>query len=176
MNIFSHALAIIATVFALLAIESPLLQQFHQSLFAPDIALVAVLWLALHFPLVPGVLTALVIGFLKDGFVMAVPVGMYTEIMVVVFLVSRFFASKVPVRGLSSLLVASILLAVFSALLFALLSLLFDPRFESYRLIFRLMVPVALVTAPFAPAVFFILDRLDGLFARANRRDSLFGS
>lgn len=175
MNTLSQALSVILLVFLMLAVESPLLQEVHLSSFAPDLALVAVLWVALHLSLVAGVLTALVIGFLKDGFVMAVPLGMNMEISVVVLLLARYLASKVPVRGVVSLVVTTVFLTMVGALMFVLLSLLFDKHFVAYRVVFRLMVPVALVTAPFAPVVFYLLDRLDGLFARARQRDSLFG-
>ena len=175
MNALTQGLAIVIVVFLMLSIEAPLLQHIHLSSFAPDLALIAVLWVGLHMSLIAGVLTASAIGFLKDGFIMTVPIGMNMEILVVILLVSRFFASKLPVRGLATLVVTTVFLTVVSALLFVLLSLLFDKHFEAYRVVFRLMVPVALVTAPFAPVVFFLLDRLDGLFARAKQRDSLFG-
>ncbi|MBT9560301.1 MAG: rod shape-determining protein MreD [Myxococcales bacterium] len=173
MNSLSQSIAVTFAVYLLLGIEAPLLQQLHLQYFAPDLALVAVLWCALRLPVVAGALTCLVVGFLKDGFVMGAPVGMHAEIFVILFLVGRYLAAKVPVRGLSTLVVSTVALSIAASSLFVLLSLIFDPYFESYRMVFRLMFPVALVTAPFSPVVFFVLDRVDALFARSSRRDGL---
>ncbi len=173
MNSTSRALAVLMVGYILLAIESPLLQQLHLSFFAPDLALIAVVWVALHMNFTSGAITCFFLGYLKDGFVMGAPVGMHIEIFVVVFMLLRFFAGKLLMRGLLTLLVTCAVATVFACVLFALLSLLFDPTFTDYGLVLRLAVPVALVTAPFAPVVFFALDRVDRLFVRRGS-DSLF--
>ncbi len=175
MSALGQSLSVILITFFLLGVESPLLQELHVSSFPPDLALVPVLWLALHVPPATGMVASLVIGLIKDGFVMGVPVGMYAEISVVTFLVARFLTSKVPIRGLSSLMITTMLLSVLASMLLALLSLLFDPAFQGHGTVLRLAGPVALVSAPFAPLVFFVLDRTDSLFARSRQRDAIFG-
>ena len=171
MSSLSRALAVVMLCYLMLAVESPLLVHLQLSFFAPDLALIAVVWVALQMNTTSGVLTCFVLGFLKDGFVMGAPVGMHMEIFVIAFFVVRFFAGKLLVRGIATLIVTVALVSVLATGLFALLSLLFDPTFTDYGLVLRLVLPVALVTAPFAPIVFFLLDRVDGLF---RKRDTIF--
>lgn len=172
MNSTSRGLAVLVLSFVMLAIESPLLVDLQLSFFAPDLALIVVVWVALHMNTVSGAITCFLLGYMKDGFVMGVPVGMHMEIFVIVFFLVRYFAGKVLVRGLATLMITVAVVSLLATALFALLSLLFDRNFTDYRLVLRLLVPVALVTAPFAPAVFYVLDRVDGFFHR--KRDTLF--
>jgi rod shape-determining protein MreD len=162
----SQALAVWTAVFLMLAIESPMLQHLHLAYFAPDLALIAVVWIAIRMSVEGGALLCFALGYLKDGFVMAVPIGMHMEIFVLLFFVVRYFSSKLLVRGLLTLILTVAVTSLLASGLFAVLSLLFDPTFTDYRLVMRLAGPVALVTAPFAPVVFFLLDRVDGLFVR----------
>ncbi len=172
MNSTSRGLAVFMLTYLMLSIESPLLVDLHLSYFAPDLAVIVVVWVALHMNTVSGSITCFLLGFLKDGFVMGVPVGMHMEIFVIIFFLVRYFAGKVLVRGLPTLMITVFVISLLASCLFALLSLLFDRNFTDYGLVFRLLVPVALVTAPFAPGVFYVLDRADGVFNR--QRDTLF--
>ena len=174
MTAVSRALAVLLCSYLLLAFEGPLLHQLRLSFFAPDLAVIVTLWIGLHQGPVDGALTAFFLGFMTDGFVMGAPGGVHTEIMVVVFYLSRFFAARVLVKGIGVLMVTAALTSLFASLLFLLLSLLFDRTFEAYGLVLRFMGPVALVTAPFAPVVFHLLDRLDGLFTRKGRDSAFF--
>ncbi|MFT7625372.1 MAG: rod shape-determining protein MreD [Myxococcota bacterium] len=173
MNSTSRALAVLMVGYLILALESPMLQQLQLSFFAPDLGLIVVVWVALNMNFTSGVMTCFVLGYLKDGFVMGAPIGMHMEIFVVVFVVLRLLAGKLQMRGLLTLLVTTALATVLACMLFALLSLLFDGTFTDYGLVVRLAIPVALVTAPFAPVVFFVLDRVDATFVRRGK-DSLF--
>ena len=173
MNSASQSLASIMAVFLMLALESPLLMHLELSFFAPDLALIAVVWIALHFGSVSGAITCAMIGFLKDGFVMGTPVGMHMAIYAVLFQVLRYIAGKFQVRSIVTVIVTVTLASMLSTSLFALLSLIFDKTFDNYQLVFRLMVPLALVTAPFGPMVFYFMDRIDGLFNRKST--GLFG-
>ncbi len=169
MTSISRSLAILVTVWLLLGLESPLLQQFHLSFFAPDLALIAVVWVSLHMPPTSGILTCLLAGFLKDGYVMSVPVGMHMEIFVILYFIGRFFAGRILVKGLVTLMVTAVFASLVATSLFLLLSLLFDRSFTSYSMVLRLMLPVALVTAPFSPILFYVLDRIDRVFHRKTR-------
>jgi len=172
-NDISRSLAVLSVCYIVLALESPLLQELHLSFFAPDLALIAVVWIALHMNPVPGILTCFFLGYLKDGFVMGAPVGMHMEIFVAVYYVVRFLAARMRVRGMVTLIVTTFVASMMASSLFALLSLLFDSTFTDFGLIFRFMIPVALVTAPFAPVMFYILDKVDNVFFRKGS-DSLF--
>jgi len=160
--------------YVMLAIESPLLQELHLSFFAPDLALTAAVWVALNMPPVAGPITVCLLGYLKDGFVMGAPIGMHMEIFVVIYYVIRFFAARLLVRGLFTLMLTTVVASLIATSLFALLSLLFDGTFADFGMVFRLMVPVALVTAPFAPVVFYVLDRVDTVFVRRGRDNVFF--
>ena len=173
MNSASQSLASIMAVLLMLALESPLLMHLELSFFAPDLALIAVVWIALHFGPVSGAITCTLIGFLKDGFVMGTPVGMHMAIYALVFQLMRFLAGKLQVRGVVTMILTVAVASLLSTSLFALLSLIFDKTFDNYQLVFRLMIPLALVTAPFGPMVFFLMDRIDGFFNRKST--GLFG-
>ena len=174
MSSTSRGLAVLMVSYLLLAIESPLLQELRQSYFAPDLALLVVVWVGLNMNATSGALTCFFLGFLKDGFVMGCPVGMHMEIFVIVFFLTRIFVGKVQLKNTWILIFACFVASLLASLLFALLLLLFDPHFTAYELVFRLMLPVALVTAPFAPAIFYVLERIDRMFLRRGR-DTLFG-
>ncbi len=150
-----------------------MLQHLHLARFAPDLALIAVVWIALNMNFTSGVTTCFFLGYLKDGFVMGAPIGMHMEIFVMVFFMVRFFAGKLRVRGSVTLMFTVGMATIIACLLFALLSLLFDPTFTDYGMVIRLILPLALVTAPFAPLIFFLLDRVDAVF-HTKGRDSLF--
>ena len=169
MTEIARALGVTIVGYLLMAVESPLLQHLHLSYFAPDLALLAAIWAALHLPFVSGILTCLALGYLKDGFVMATPVGMHMEIFAVLFLVVRSITAHLVLRSTAALVVLSAIASVLASLLFALLSLLFDTHFHAFGLVLRMMLPLALVTAPFAPGIFFLLDRTDRLFHRRSR-------
>jgi rod shape-determining protein MreD len=165
-NALSQSLAIWTAVYLMLAIESPMLQQLQLSFFAPDLALIAVVWIAVHMSAEAGAILCFALGYMKDGFVMAAPVGMHMEIFVVVFFVVRYFAAKLMVRGLPTMVMTVFFASILASVLFGVLSLIFDPTFNEFGLVGRLTLPVALVTAPFGPVVFFLLDRVDNLFNR----------
>ncbi|HIA03649.1 MAG TPA: rod shape-determining protein MreD [Myxococcales bacterium] len=175
MNEISRAIAILVAGFLLMALESPLLQELRLAFFAPDFILIVAVWVALHMTTVPGLITCFCLGFLKDGFVMAAPIGMHMEIFVIVYYVVRFVAARVQVRGMWTLMVTTFIASVMASGLFALLSLLFDVGFNDFGLVARLTIPVALITAPFATIIFYLLDRVDAMFTRKGR-DSLFYS
>lgn len=175
MNSITRALAVLMACYVILALESPLLQHLRLSFFAPDLPVIAVVWVAVNMNFASGAITCFFLGYLTDGFVMGAPIGMHMEIFVLVFMMIRYFAAKLRVRGVFTLIITTGMAAALACLLFAVLSLLFDPTFTDYGLVLRLTLPVALVTAPFAPAVFFVLDRVDRLFVRRSS-DSLFSA
>jgi len=174
MNVVSRSLGVLLLGFTLMAIESPLLQEFHLSVYAPDLALVVVIWAVLNMGTTSGAVTCALLGFLKDGFVMGSPIGMHMEIFVVVFFIGRFFAGRLQIRGIVGLIVITALASILASLLFSLLSVLFDRTFEQYGLVMRLMLPNAMITAPFAPLVFYCLDRVDRLVHRKGPESIFF--
>jgi rod shape-determining protein MreD len=168
-----RALLTIFTVYVLLGVESPLLHQLHLSFYAPDLALIVVLHLARTWNPVPGVIAALFVGLLKDGFALGAPIGMYMEISVVLFVASRAVAAQLNLRPVVASVVAALVASLASSILFLGLTLVFDRSFDQYGLILRMMGPQALVTAPFAPILFLLFERIDRLTTR-RRSGSIF--
>ncbi|MCB9729311.1 MAG: rod shape-determining protein MreD [Deltaproteobacteria bacterium] len=169
-------IAIFLIAFLLLAFESPLLHEAHLAAYAPDMALLVVLYVGLSSRFERGLFLALGLGLLKDGFVMASPVGLYMVIMVIAFMVTYRLSQRLALRSILGVMLLAVVASFGASLLELFLSLVFDRHFgDSSRgpsLVFGAMLPEALVTAPFAPAVFWALDRLDGFLARKS--DSVF--
>jgi rod shape-determining protein MreD len=168
-----RALVTVLTVYVLLALESPLLYQLSLSFYAPDLGLITILYLGMTWGTVPGVLAALAVGLLKDGFALGSPIGLYMHIAVVLFLGTRAIAAHLNLRPVVVSVFAAFVASLASSLLFLLLTLVFDRSFENYALIFRMMGPQALVTAPFAPILFLLFERVDRLTVR-RRSGSIF--
>jgi rod shape-determining protein MreD len=161
--------------YLLLGLESPLLHQLNLSLYAPDLALIVVLWIAMNMSGTTGAVTAFLVGLLKDGFAMGSPVGMFTEIAVLVYFLFRFMAHKLTLRGVVPQMVVTLLGALVSGVFFVTLTAIFDRGFDSYGSILSMIVPQALITAPFAPLVFSLCGLADTLFSR-RKKDSVFFS
>ena len=162
----------IFVVYVLLALESPLLDKLDLAFYAPDLALIVVLHLAMGSRTAAGVLTAMAIGLLKDGFALGSPVGLYTEVLVVVFLLAKIVGRRFRLNATFTGMLTAFVGSLVSSVMFLLLTLIFDRSFDDYGLIFRMMGPQAIVTAPFAPLIFMLMERVDRLTIR--RRGTLF--
>ncbi|MEZ4266309.1 MAG: rod shape-determining protein MreD [Myxococcota bacterium] len=165
-------LAIFLIAFLMLAFESPLLHQANLAPYAPDTALLVVLYVGLTSRFERGLFLALALGLLKDGFVMASPVGLYMVIMVIAFMATYRLSQRLALRGAFGVMVLAVVASLGASLVELFLSLIFDRSFgDSSRgpaLVLGAMLPEALVTAPFAPAIFWVMDRLDGFLSRKN--------
>ncbi len=171
-----RALAIILAGFFLLALESPLLHELNVQQYAPDIVLVMAIYIGLTSSFGVGLLLAVTLGLLKDGFAFGTPIGMYAEITVVATMVAYRLSRRLVVRGPVGAMLVSLVFSIGASLLELVLSLVFVRNFGSNGggagLILGSMIPQALVTAPFGIVVFWLLDRLDALTTRNS--DSVF--
>jgi rod shape-determining protein MreD len=163
--------------FLLLALESPLLHRGSVADYTPDLTLLIVLYVGQTSRFTGGLILALSLGLLKDGFALgASPVGMYTEISVLIFLVSHRLARRIALQSPLSIIFVSVFFVIGAALAELVLSLVFVRGFGSEAgssaLILGSMVPQALATAPFGPVIFWLFDRLDGLTTR--RGDAVY--
>jgi rod shape-determining protein MreD len=169
--------AFLLLAFLLLALESPLLHAAGAVRYAPDLALITVVYLGLSSPLGGGMATVLGVGLLRDAFTTGTPVGLFMEIAVIIFLICQRLARRLVVRGALGSMVVVAVFSVVSAILEILLSLLFVRTFTQGTsgpgAILLAMIPQALVTAPFAALLFWLFDRVDGLVTR--KQDSVFG-
>lgn len=155
--------------FAMLALESPLLYQLRLNLYAPDLALCVVVYLAMTRPLLYGALGAFVLGFFKDGFAGS-PMGMYMQILTTVFYLTHYAVERVTIRTWLQVMLLTFCASAVSSTVFFLLSVVFDRNFGDTQLVLKMLIPHALVTAPFAPIVFYILQRFDKLPATSDSR------
>ena len=172
-----RGLGVILLSFLLLALESPFLQQATSAHYTPDLAMLIALYLGLTSRLEAGLGLALAVGLVKDGFALGSPVGMYMEIEALTFLVSYRVSRGLALRGPIALMLIAALFSVGGSLVELGLSLVFDRSFTQgaggASVILGPMIPQGLATGPFAPVVFWLFDRLDGLTTR--KTDSLYG-
>ncbi len=164
----------IALTFMLLVVASPLLHQLGLSFYAPDFGLIAVLYVAAATPLTSGMLVVFIIGLLKDAFALGSPIGLYTHIAVVVFLLARGLSGRMNIRSLVTAILVTFFASIVSSVLFLGLSAVFDRTFDSFDVILRMMLPQAMVTAPFAPILFALFDKADRVVSRKGSRTTLF--
>ena len=148
-------IALLMLAFLVLAFESPLLTRVSLAPYAPDFALLFVLYVGFTSRLESGLALALALGLIKDSFALATPVGMHTEILTLAFLLSYRISRRLALRGPVGVVFMSVLFSIGASLLELLLSLIFDRTFgagpRGVDLILRAMLPQALLTAPFAP-------------------------
>lgn len=158
--------------YLLFALETPLLGELGLTLFAPDLSVALLLAAAPRTRASEHLLFAFVVGLIADAFTPLAPLGLNMERAVVLAYVMRTLLSHFPVRTMAGrVLVGMVLTLVSDFLLFVLLAL-FDRSFSEHGLIFRRMIPHALVTAPAIPLVEWIID---GSWRRIiGRRDGIF--
>lgn len=157
----------------MLSLESPMLTSFHIRMYAPDPTLALVIVAAASFSFAPGVALAACLGLLKDGFSSGVPLGMYVEIYVLVYLACSGLARRLDYRNVVLMTLVTLCASLAATMLFFVMSAIFDRDFEQFDLIFRLAIPQALITAPMGPIVAGLAGWLDGRILTPER-DGLF--
>ena len=88
----------------LIILESPFLGTLDARFYAPDLVLIVIVYMALTRPLLTGAIRAFFLGFLKDGFTSG-PFGMYMQISVAMFYVTKLVSMHVSLRGPISLII-----------------------------------------------------------------------
>lgn len=168
-----RAFVYVLLAYVLIGIESPLLQKADIAYYAPDLGVCIAVYVGLHLPTISGMIAVFMSGVLVDGFAMGSPLGTHVEVLLIVFLAARAFSGKVALRTPVPIMVSCALASLVGSLLFFGLSAIFDRVFDSYSMLFRVMGPNALITAPFGPLVFYVFRRVDDVFSR-RRRETLF--
>ena len=154
--------ASILLAFLAMTLMSPLLGDLDSQFFAPDIALLTALYVGSRSSTTSAVATAFLVGLLKDGLSLAVPVGLYTEMCVLAALAGRFLESRVDLRSAVPLMATSAAMSVLGTLVFMLLEAVFHRAFDAYGDVLRMALPLALITMLVAPPWFWLLDRVTG--------------
>lgn len=155
--------------FVLLGLASPLLGRFDMQLYAPDVLLLTAIFVATRGDLLPGIVTVFCCGLIKDGFTLAAPVGMFTEIAVLAFLGARVFLGRVDLRSIVPLMATTAATTLAATGVFWLLSTVFDRDFAGDQQVLDAVLPLTLATMIVAPVQFALLDRAAGLFGRKER-------
>ena len=168
-----RALAVLGLSYLLMGLETTLLYQAGVGRLAPDLGALGVVFAAANLSLVVGAVTAMMIGFLSDAFAMGSPVGLYAEVYVLLFLIFRMVFRKLALKGMITSLMVGFLAPLLCGVLAMFIGWIFDQVFDGYAVAVRAFVPNALVTAPLAPVVFFLYERLDRALTR-RRGGSVF--
>lgn len=170
MRILAH----VALIYLLLGLESAVLMQLGLSFHAPDIAAIAVVFVALRADYFSGLLTVVLMGLLQDGFSMGAPVGMHVEVFVLIYLFARRVTGRLIVDTALVMMVVGFLVSASSQILVLLLTAVFDRSFAQFGQGLGGVLPNALVTMPFAPIVFALFSWVEGLLRRRHSRSVFF--
>ncbi len=152
----------------LLGLESPLLGSFSTQLFVPDVLVISALYIAHRGGLLAGAMTVFSLGLLKDGFCLAAPVGVFTEVGVLVFLGMRLARRHTDLRSTVSLMATTAVATLVATGLFMLFETIFHREFGSHAQALRMALPLSLITMLAAPFQFWLLDRVGQIFARRS--------
>ena len=160
--------------YVFLSLESPLLTSFDVRMYAPDPALAAVVYAGAVMEFVPGAIACACLGLLMDGFSGGVPVGMYVEIYVLIFLACFLLSRRFDYKNVVLITLVVIGASLFSSVLFFVLSAIFDRDFEQFDMVFRLAVPQALLAAPMGPIVAGLLAYLERKLLSSDPTEGMF--
>ncbi len=152
--------------YVLLALESPLLGRVDFQFYAPDVALLLAIYLASRAGLLPGLICAFAAGLLKDGFSLAAPLGLFTEINVLALLATRVLTRRVDLRSTVPLMATSAAASLLASGLFLLLSAIFDRDFAGTDQVLIMALPLALMTMLVMPVLCAVFDRVGRIFER----------
>lgn len=164
--------AIILFSFLMLAFESPLLHKAQVGAYAPDLALIVVLYIAFIAPYEVGLIAVLCVGLFKDAFCMTAPIGLHMEVLAMSFIVVHRLSQRIDLRGPVSVLALTAVACIATSLLELGLCLIFDQSFNASTrttsVVLTAMLPQALLTAPFGPVIFWVLGQLEALTTRKS--------
>ncbi|HEY8516939.1 MAG TPA: rod shape-determining protein MreD [Candidatus Binatia bacterium] len=138
-------------------VQTTLVQRLGFLPAAPDLIVVLVVYLGLHYHSPGGAVGAFLLGYLLDTFSGAVP-GLYcltmTLVFGVVYLVSKRLWMENPMSNIAAVALGSAVKIVTVVLYFAVAS----ARTVSWGVVLRTLGIEALLALVFAPAVFSALD------------------
>jgi hypothetical protein len=163
----------LAVTWILLGLESPLLGTFEMQLYLPDVLLITALYVAVNGELLPGVAIVFAAGLLKDGFTLASPVGLFTEIGILSLLAARALLQRVDLRSIVPLMATAAAASIAASGLFLALQSVFDRDFAGHDQVIQTMLPLALATMIMAPLQFGLMDRAAGVFGRRDQKNVL---
>lgn len=125
----------------------------------PDILLIIVFHLAITRPTAAGVVLTFIIGYLADAFTASV-MGTSSFSLIVVYLAIYLFSHKIDLKSRNS---QTLVLGIFATVK-GLIVFYFMYDLVELSSLYKIVIPTALITGLFAPAVLPILKRLDNKF------------
>jgi rod shape-determining protein MreD len=149
--------------YVLTALESPLLHSLHVGMYAPHLTLGIVLYLALTAPPATGAVAVFLLGLMRDGFSGGGLIGMHSEIYLLVYLLALLLSKRLDYRPSIMFMLVTGAASLLASGVFFVLSAIFDQLFDQFDLVLRLMVPQALIAAPFGAVVAGICGLTDRL-------------
>ena len=148
-------------VFLLLALQTPLMHVLGLSSWSLDVGLLTVIYLSATSSPLRGFIASWAIGFVVDSLTPGGLLGMHTEILAIMFMVSLGLASRFHLLRPLPLIVVALVCSLMETLLFFLFSILFDRDFSQYSTVLLWGVPHAIVTALLGPLLFLLLGAID---------------
>lgn len=125
----------------------------------PDVLLIIVFHLAITRPTAIGVILTFIIGYLSDAFTGGV-MGVTSFSLIVVYVFTYLFSHKLQIKSRNA---QTIMLGLFSLVKgLVIYYLILD--MVSFAVLYKVIIPTALMTGLFAPAIITILLRLDERF------------
>lgn len=159
----------------LLALEAPILRASEHAFLLPDVVVLAAIYLGSRAGWASGLLTAAAVGLFKDGFALAAPVGVFTEIAALGFLATRLVARRVDLGSAMPTMATCGVGTFVATLLFLLFEVIFHRAFDAWEEVLKAAPSIALGTMLVVVPVFGGLDRLAGLLQRGERMRGVSG-
>lgn len=154
---------------ALLALEAPMLRAAEHQWLLPDVVVLAAIYLGSRGDWAGGLLTAAAVGLAKDGFSLAAPVGVFTEIAALGFLATGLVGRRVDL-GSPMPTMATCGVGTFVAVgLFLVFETVFHRAFGAWEEVLRAAPSMALGTMLLSLPVFAGLDRIAAMLERGER-------
>ena len=153
--------AFIILFYIFLGIESPLMKIGGIEFLLPEISLIFVVYIAVNFEFIEGIITIFVIGLLKDGFFAEKVIGVNSEIFVIISLFLNMIKEKYSINQTGTLTLFTLGLIVVNNILLLIFSLLFNPDVSNYFDAIKLIPLQIIVTFPFALLFHSMLRKID---------------
>lgn len=160
--------------YLVLAFQSPFMAELGLSTYAPDLSIGLLLAAATRLDPNRLLVFGLILGTLVDGFIPLSPLGLHMERLVILAYTTRTLLNTVSIQTPGEQISFGVGICLVSDFILFVLLALFDKSYTEYGLIFRQMIPHALVTGLSVPIITWIVKVYWTRVAR--RKDGIFYS
>jgi rod shape-determining protein MreD len=168
-----RGVVLLLLVYLVLGFLGPLVHRLEATQFVPEVTVVFVVYATLNLPFLAAAITVFFIGLMKDAFVGGGVIGMYSEVLLLVFLLTRFLMQRYRVSTSLGVMLATLGGIVAQNLLFLIFSLIFDSQFKGAYLVVKNIFPELIVSLPVVPLLLLLIRKTDQWLFRTRPR--LFG-